>query len=374
MCPHTFLEPVSHNSPTVDAVKISTNQFESILNIQQSVLDSIAQDQKESEILDQLCTLSETLLENSAASIMLLNRKVNALEMISAPSIDEVSQQRFQGLIPGQYNGSCPAAIHFNKAIYVVDTFNDIRWKDGRELAKDFNICSCWSMPVFNRDGTVMGTFALSSFEHRSPTTFHDRLLKMCSSAVSILLERKKLRRLAMIDKLTGLWNRVKLDKELAAQNNNMTEPNYSYSIMLIDIDLFKSINDTYGHNVGDSVLKELSNILAGEVANEGLVGRWGGEEFMVILPKDSANKAPEIAQKIRQAIQQHIFKTVGQVTVSIGVCVVAHQTRTLEVIDEADQALYQAKKLGRNRVSVHYKNKPLSQSNTHLISEMVGA
>jgi len=366
MSQHNFLDPVSHDNSAVESVKISADQFESILNIQQKILDSIAQDCKESDILDLLCTLSETLLENSAASIMLLDEKTHKLRLVSAPSIPQEAKKRLDNTIPGKQNGSCASAIYYGRPSYVIDTSCDIRWNKNRELADNLSICSCWSIPVRNRDGNVIGTFALGSFEHRSPTTFHDRLLKMCASAVSILFERKALRELAMLDKLTKLWNRTKLDRMLEQEHAQMDATNHNYAIMLIDIDFFKAVNDNYGHNTGDTVLVELADIMREQVVEGGIVGRWGGEEFMVILNKQNSNKAAEIAHQIREAVQNHHFETIGSLTVSVGVCIVTKQTATLEVIDAADQALYQAKKSGRNRVSVRMKNQATQLPMSH--------
>ena len=358
MTNHKFLDPVRPGDPSVETVEISTHQFESILNIQQNILNSIAQDHKETAILDQLCKLSETLLSNAVASIMLLNPNSNLLSIISAPSIPEEGQIRLCNIQPGVGNGSCATAVHHAKPAYINDTFCDPRWENARSLAEDFNICSCWSMPVYNRDGEVVGSFALSSFEHRTPTTFHDRLLKMCSSAVSILLERKELRRISMTDKLTGLWNRVKLDQQLYAQRASHSIYNETYAVMIIDIDHFKSINDTYGHNVGDHVLVELAGLLREHVRPRDLVGRWGGEEFMGILPDAGQGKALEIAESIRMAIRMHNFGKAGKITVSIGLCEVTEKLRTLEVVDRADRALYRAKESGRDRVCMFYHGK----------------
>jgi len=369
-----FLEPVSNNDSTTDAVRISPDQFESILNIQQNILDSIAQDHTELDIMNELCRSSELILENSVAMILLVDQKTGLLNLFRAPSIPKENHVSLSNIKPTYGNGSCATAVHSGKPAYVVNASTDPRWENNRDLVTSFNACSTWSMPVFNREGEIIGTFALCSFEHRAPTNFHDRLLRMCASAVSILLERKELRRLAMIDKLTKLWNRTKLDETLFQQNEKMTNSSHDYSVMLIDIDLFKSVNDNFGHNIGDSVLVEVANILRKEVSSDGLVGRWGGEEFMVILTKPRSNKAAEIAQRIRQVIQEHRFDKVGNITVSVGVCVVAYKTRILEVIDIADQALYQAKDLGRNRVSVHYRNKPKQRLINTVVESAISA
>ena len=335
-----------------------------LIKIQQKILNFIAQDRKENDILDELCMLSEAMLDNAAASIMLLNPNTNLLSIVSAPSISKEDQTRLCNIQPGIGNGSCAAAVYHARPAYINDTSQDRRWKSSRELATDFNICSCWSMPVYNRDGRIIGTFALSSFEHRTPSTFHDRLLKMCSSAVSILLERKELRKLSMTDKLTGLWNRVKLDQGLNAQRASHTVYNETYAVMIIDIDLFKNVNDTFGHNIGDSVLIDMATVLRDHVRPRDLVGRWGGEEFMVILPNADDGTALEIGESIRMAVKNHNFGKAGNLTVSIGICKVNENLRILEVVDRADRALYKAKTSGRDRVCMFYKNKSQQPAN----------
>ncbi|PWQ92061.1 sensor domain-containing diguanylate cyclase [Leucothrix pacifica] len=371
---YEFLDPVMPGDPSVEMTAITTDQFESILNIQQKILNFIAQDRKENDILDELCTLSEVMLESSVASIMLLNPNTESLSLVSAPSIPEDSHHLLYGVLPNSGNGSCATAFAHGRPAYVNDTSTDDRWRNARDLANSFEIKSCWSMPVYNRDGRVIGTFALSSAKQRRPSTFHDRLLKMCSSAVSILLERKELRRLSVTDKLTGLWNRVKLDQGLHAQRASYSVYQETYSVMIIDIDHFKHINDNYGHNVGDTVLSGIAEVLRDNIRPRDLLGRWGGEEFMVLLPDSGNGKALEIGEEIRMAVRNHSFGLAGDLTVSIGICEVKENLRTLEVVDRADRALYRAKASGRDRVCMFYKNKGKRPSNIVDINKKAAA
>lgn len=352
-----LFSPARPEDNTVDSVQTTPDQFESILALQQVILNSIAQDKKESDILDQVCQLSESMLENSVGSVMLKSPNDGQLSMISGPSIPSEAQAKFIKIKPGEGNGSCAMAAFKQDATYVYDTSTDPIWKNIRGLAADLNICSCWSVPVYDRTGKVIGTFALASFEHRSPTTFHERLLKLCSTIVSIMLEREALRQQAMTDRLTGLWNRAKLDKALYAQRASFSIHNDTYAVMLLDIDHFKSVNDQYGHLVGDTVLKEVAEILKQHVRPRDIVGRWGGEEFMILLPNAGNGKALEIAEAIRMGIKNHFFGKAGKITMSIGVCEVSEKLRTLEVVDRADRALYKAKTGGRDRVCMFYKN-----------------
>ena len=120
----------------------------------------------------------------------------------------------------------------------------------------------------------------------------------------------------------------------------------------MIDIDNFKNVNDTYGHSVGDSVLKELSHIVKGIVRDKDIFARWGGEEFLILANSRDLQAVEIVAEKIRQKIEAYNFTTVGKVTASFGLSSPRNEEQTFEnVLEYADKALYQAKELGRNRV-----------------------
>ena len=173
----------------VDEVPLSKEQYSYILNIQKVILESVAERGATTDILDKLCSMAESLLPNSVASIMLKDPKTGLINMIHAPSVPQEGMNRFKDLKPGPGSGSCGNAIYRNEAQFVKDTFTDSKWEDLREIAYDFNLCSCWSMPVRDENKEPIGTFALSSFEHRSPSQFHKLLLETASNIVSIVLK-----------------------------------------------------------------------------------------------------------------------------------------------------------------------------------------
>ncbi|NPA11093.1 MAG: diguanylate cyclase [Epsilonproteobacteria bacterium] len=144
------------------------------------------------------------------------------------------------------------------------------------------------------------------------------------------------------IDYLTGTFNRAACNRRIQHLNN--------YSMLVVDIDHFKKINDTYGHDMGDKILKEIANLLKGSVRSDDIVCRWGGEEFVIILKNAKLNDAQKVAEKIRQAIQNHTFEGIN-VTVSIGV--EEFKGNFDKTFKEADIKLYRAKNNGRNRVEV---------------------
>lgn len=191
-------EPSSNNScKTLEnedllEVPISDEKYNEILNLQQETLSMVAEGEDANKILEHLCLLAERLLPNSVASIMLLDDHTNSINVLSAPSVPEVGIKALNGLKPGSGGGSCGNAIFRNEAQYVRNTFEDKRWENIRDIAYDFNLCSCWSAPVQDNEGKAIATFALSSFEHRSPSLFHKKLLDTAASIVKIILMNKE--------------------------------------------------------------------------------------------------------------------------------------------------------------------------------------
>ncbi|MFT5659834.1 MAG: PAS domain S-box-containing protein/diguanylate cyclase (GGDEF)-like protein [Sulfurimonas sp.] len=177
---------------SIDEVPITTLEYNNILNIQNEILGMIASQVKANDILTHLCKMAENLLPNSVASVMIQDKITGLLSVLSAPSVPKVGHEALKNLKPGPTGGSCGNAVFNNEAQYVSDTFSDSRWEDLRQVSHDFNLCACWSMPVRNRDNEPIGTFALSSFEHRSPASFHKKLLETTASIVNIVLSNKE--------------------------------------------------------------------------------------------------------------------------------------------------------------------------------------
>lgn len=160
-----------------------------------------------------------------------------------------------------------------------------------------------------------------------------------------------RLLELSITDKLTGLYNRQKTDEKLIEEKNTMERyANYYCSVMLIDVDFFKNINDTYGHQVGDTVLKELADILKSHVRMTDVVGRWGGEEFIIIFPHTKLQQGSVVAENLRLSVEKHQFEAGFSVTISIGMGALDRNASVHENIARIDRALYKAKALGRNR------------------------
>ena len=169
------------------------------------------------------------------------------------------------------------------------------------------------------------------------------------------ITERKRMeeeiRRLTEIDSLTQLYNRFKLDAVLTMEMERYGRSGSPFSVIMMDIDDFKIINDTHGHVAGDQVLVEIADILKSTIRKIDTVGRWGGEEFMIILPESDLDGGLALAEKLRERIHEHKFPGFGCLTASFGVAVSEKGMSEKELLYRADQAMYQAKKSGKNRV-----------------------
>lgn len=167
---------------------------------------------------------------------------------------------------------------------------------------------------------------------------------------------KMKLEKLAHHDALTGLCNRLNFDERLQNEMNRAFRYKRTVSLLMLDIDLFKKVNDTYGHQAGDAVLKSIADIISNSIRQSDYAARYGGEEFSVILPETEQTEAIELAERIRVAVEHKEFEISQSeaiyLTISIGVGSSSQRIASPELlIQVADGALYNAKKNGRNQV-----------------------
>lgn len=166
-------------------------------------------------------------------------------------------------------------------------------------------------------------------------------------------------------DDLTGLYNRRYIDKMMDFYIAKSLTSEISFTILMLDIDFFKKVNDTFGHPTGDLVLSKIGEILKESVRNTDYVGRFGGEEFMILLPDTNVFGGISLAEKIRMYISKYEFPQAGHITISLGVSEYYINESKESIFERADRALYLAKRRGRNRVAIfpmknmYFKRKP---------------
>ena len=172
-------------------------------------------------------------------------------------------------------------------------------------------------------------------------------------SEINTILRNKsaEYEHIASTDPLTGLYNRYKFSELYVSSYKSMIQRHNDMSLVMLDIDYFKRVNDVYGHNAGDATLIQVSHAILRTLRNIDIVCRWGGEEFIILLPTANLSNATTLAEKLRVQIEKNDIDIVGNITASFGVAQVKEGDDMESVIDRADKALYLAKHSGRNCV-----------------------
>ncbi len=205
-------------------------------------------------------------------------------------------------------------------------------WFDFPDGVKRYMLMSYY--PSFKNEDTVIGA-VINSTDITKMKTMEDEL-----------------KRLSVTDQLTGIYNRLKFTEALSDEINRCKRYNNGLSLIMFDIDHFKNINDSFGHDIGDEVLIKLTNIVKEYIRDTDIFSRWGGEEFMILLPNTNIIDASNLAERIRVKIENKYFKGPNTVTCSFGVT--EFRTNDTEEIftKRIDEALYNSKRSGRNTVT----------------------
>ncbi len=194
--------------------------------------------------------------------------------------------------------------------------------------------------PMRDKDGAVIG--AVETFSDNSVT-------------IAALKQAQELGNAAMQDALTGLWNRRHMEMKIALLLQESRLSHISTGLLFIDIDHFKQVNDTFGHDMGDKVLQMVADTLRLNLRGSDIVGRWGGEEFVVLVQGVTAPGLAGVAQKLRALTERGVMDHNGQsicVTISIGATLLRDDDSVATVIKRADTLMYESKTAGRNRVT----------------------
>lgn len=164
----------------------------------------------------------------------------------------------------------------------------------------------------------------------------------------------KTLLKISITDKLTGLYNRLRMDEKLVEEHKRVKRyENYQCSIMMVDIDFFKAINDTFGHQKGDEVLKQLAQLMLATFRSTDMIGRWGGEEFIIIFPSTTIEEAYQAAEKLRKTVENQLTCMDKRITISVGLGTFLKDENVDMMLGRVDTALYEAKKSGRNKITL---------------------
>lgn len=207
--------------------------------------------------------------------------------------------------------------------------------KDGSEFYTDMTV-----VPIIDTEGNVSESIVMQ----------YD-ITELIEARKTLEMEKEKLERLATIDNLTEVYNRHKFYQLAEYEIGKTRRYSRPLSLIMFDIDNFKQINDTYGHDVGDYILSTLAKIITGHLRKTDVLARWGGEEFVVMCPETDMTNTTNLAERLREAVANYAFNFVPQVTCSFGVGKFENENNIDELIKVADDKLYQAKRQGKNKV-----------------------
>jgi len=178
----------------------------------------------------------------------------------------------------------------------------------------------------------------------------YERTESLLDTQKELLEDNSELTRMALTDSLTGLSNRTSMNQILRKEYSRFERHDQRFGIIMLDIDHFKNINDSYGHDTGDKVLKQLASIFENAIRASDLVARWGGEEFLICCTTIEEEDLLPIAETIRKLVASTSFESAGQITASLGCAAIVKGESIGELIKRADVALYEAKNNGRNQ------------------------
>jgi diguanylate cyclase (GGDEF)-like protein len=200
-------------------------------------------------------------------------------------------------------------------------------------------------------------TVALEQAVNDRTQIIEQQSLALEASNLELQQANFELTQLSSTDALTKICNRMKLDAVLSEEVARATRYRSVFSVIMLDLDHFKKVNDTHGHLAGDAVLVRVASILSEHIRKSDTPGRWGGEEFLLVLPETDLDDAYLLAEKLRRAIAAEPFPAVGHKTASLGIAAFASGETVANLIERADAALYEAKAAGRNRIQAKAKS-----------------
>lgn len=326
------------------------------------VLEMIAADSPLQPVLTELISIVGAQLPETVPTFLVLDEG----EMRHMPSaLPKEVEDAVQARAVSFAAGLCAHAVGQEPPLTVSNLREDPVWKDVRDAALRHGLCGCWSVPIRSKDGTFLALLAVYHHRPGAPLARETRVLDTAAKLAVVAIEHfqmtRQLARLAQRDPLTGLANRMVFEDRLLHAIAQAKRGGTKLALLALDLDHFKAVNDTLGHQAGDSLLQQFAQRARGAVRESDTVARIGGDEFAVILPRITGiEDATQVARKLTDTFAEP-FTVAGrqlQVTGSIGVALYPADGEDGSALQKsADAALYRVKQHGRSGFEVAGKN-----------------
>ncbi|MDR3213623.1 MAG: EAL domain-containing protein [Azoarcus sp.] len=317
------------------------------------ILRAMAQTNSLPEIMTLLCQEIERIAPEISATIAKVDD--GRLHSLVAPDFPSEHAHLIDGLEIGPKTSSQGIAAFRGESVLVRDIEHDPCWNVGRQETLALGYKACWSMPIKTRDSRMIGVLTFYYRVCRRPNKLHARLAEIAISLCVLAMERaesfSRIHHLAFFDDLTSLPNRSLLQVQANQAIAQATRHNERLAVLFIDIDRFKQVNDSLGHPAGDSLLRTVASRLREAIREVDILGRYSGDEFVIVLTQCDNVHASELAGRLLVALSAPC--RIGEVTLnpaaSIGISLFPENGRDMEtLVHEADMAMYQAKQKGR--------------------------
>jgi diguanylate cyclase (GGDEF)-like protein len=336
------------------------------LALQNRALEQLNSGANLSEVLTELVQQVEDMHPDAMCSVLLADREGARLIPTAMARLRPNIVLPPTGIPIGERSGSCGTAAFRGARVVTENIWTDPLWEGHRQHLDAKKLGSCWSQPIKDRDGNVQGTFAIYHRQPSAPTEEQITQIERYANLAALSIEQQRIservHRLAFFDGLTHLPNRRLMEDRLAQSIASSGRSGTFCALMFIDLDNFKTINDTLGHAKGDMLLAQVATRLAGCLRQEDTVARLGGDEFVVMLVNLSRDETESIAK-----VNQVTDKVVGAIgrgfrllddfcrcTISIGITLYKGPEITVNaLLKQADLAMYRSKAAGRN--SIHF-------------------
>ncbi len=332
---------------------MEVGELADLLTVTRLVVSTIEMDKVLESILESAMRLTNT----SAGSIALYNKETHELELHAYKgfSKDFIGNTKWH-VRPG---GLTDKILHSSKPTVITDTTNKKFFTNPLAIKEGIKSLICVPLTVEKK---IIGVLYVDDFKPRNYSRTELKLLSILSTYAAMSIDHAKLldktRKLACTDGLTGLYNHRHFQDSLGKELSRAERYKEPLSLMLVDIDDFKLLNDRFGHTFGDTVLRRLAEILMAATRESDTAARYGGEEFAIILPKVNSSQAAAMARRLMEEVGKNmasLMRGKPPLTVSIGISSFPDDsTKPLELIKKADKALYEAKRLGKDRVVLY--------------------
>jgi diguanylate cyclase (GGDEF)-like protein len=331
-----------------------------VLKAQQCIIEKIALSSDLTNCLNEACRQIEAILEGSGAMASILLLHGDRVRQGAAPSLPPLYCAAIENARIGPVAGSCGTAIYRRQQVIVTDIEHDPLWTDYKQLALPNGLRACWSTPIMSSGNEVLGAFAIYYDHVARPREFHleliDRFTHLTSLAIEKDMASRRERQLAFFDPLTNLPNRRLLFDRLQMVIEKVRRDNTRSAVLYVDLNDFKRINDSLGHDVGDRLLTQVAERIKPIMRNADTLARIGGDEFVILIDSGTQrldviiNEATAISQRITQCLAQPFQLHNGsyKIGASIGVYILdGTDTTVADALKRADSAMYAAKKTG---------------------------